>query len=60
MKKKLTIVIPAYNEAKYIPNLLKKITAVNLSRLNFSKEIILVDDGSTDETKRIVKKKQKN
>lgn len=59
MKKKLTIVIPAFNEAKYIPNLLKKITAVNLARLNFSKEIILVDDGSTDETKRIVKKNKR-
>ena len=59
MKKKLTIVIPAFNEAQYIPNLLKKISKVNLSRYDISKEIVLVDDGSTDNTKRIVKKFKK-
>ncbi len=59
MKKKLTIVIPAFNEAKYIPNLIKKISEVSLSRFDISKEIVLVDDGSTDNTKRIVKKFKK-
>ena len=56
MKKKLTIVIPAFNEAQYIPNLIKKISEVNLSKYNISKEVVLVDDGSTDGTKKIIKK----
>ena len=59
MKKTLTIVIPAFNEAQYIPNLVKKISGVDLSKYDISKEIVLVDDGSTDNTKRIVKKFKK-
>lgn len=59
MKKKLTIVIPAFNEAQYIPKLIKKIFKINLSRYDISKEIVLVDDGSTDNTKKIVKKFKK-
>ena len=56
MKKKITIVIPAFNEAKYLPDLIKRISEVNLSKYNMSKEIVLVDDGSTDGTKKIIKK----
>ena len=56
MKKKLSVVIPAFNEEKYIPNLIKKINAINLSTVNFSKEIIFVDDGSTDNTQEVIKK----
>ena len=47
---KLSIVIPAYNEERFIGALLEKIQAVDLSRLGITKEIIVVDDCSTDKT----------
>lgn len=49
---KVSIVIPCYNEAKTI---LQIITAVKQSPVN-NKEIILVDDCSTDGTREIVKR----
>ncbi len=47
---KLSIVIPAYNEERFIGALLEKIQAVDLSGLGITKEIIVVDDCSTDKT----------
>jgi len=46
--KKLSIVIPVYNEEKTVQQLLKKVIALNLAPIQ--KEIIIVDDGSTDST----------
>ena len=46
----LSIVIPAYNEEAFIGTLLEKITAVDLAPLGITKEIIVVDDCSTDRT----------
>lgn len=46
----LSIVIPAYNEERFIGTLLERIAAVDLSRFNLTKEIIVVDDGSRDRT----------
>ena len=54
---KLSIVIPAYNEKNTIVEILKKIEAVNLG--NMEKEIIIVDDGSTDGTREILKNLEK-
>lgn len=48
--KKLSIIVPAYNEAGTIVHVLQKIIAVNLNDA-LLKEIIVVDDGSTDGTK---------
>jgi dolichol-phosphate mannosyltransferase len=49
----LSIVIPAYNEERYIGQLLRKIVALDLSRYEITKEIIVVDDGSSDKTAQI-------
>lgn len=50
----LSIVIPAYNEERFIGTLLQQIKAVDLSRFALSKEIIVVDDCSKDRTAAIV------
>ncbi len=47
---KLSIVIPAFNEGKTIHLILDKIKAVQLLD-NIEKEIIIIDDGSSDNTR---------
>ena len=51
--KLLSIVIPAYNEERFIGALLEQIAAVDLSRFEIAKEIIVVDDCSRDRTAEI-------
>lgn len=53
--KKLSIVIPSYNEAKFIKELLNRIRKVDLSTLGVVKEIIVIDNGSTDNTYELLK-----
>lgn len=48
--KRLSIIIPAYNEEKTILELLTRVVAVSLIN-NLEKEIIVIDDGSTDGTR---------
>lgn len=48
---KLSIVIPVFNEEKTIEKVIKAVEAVNAG---LEKEIILVDDGSTDNSRRIL------
>ncbi len=45
---KLSIIIPVFNEEKTIGKIIKKVAAVEMK--NVSKEIIVVDDGSSDKT----------
>ena len=52
--KKISIVIPIFNEAENIPQLIEQIEAA-AKRHNFSYEIIAVDDGSTDQSGKILK-----
>lgn len=52
--KKLSIIIPAYNEARTIHLILDKVIAVELSH-NIQKEIILVNDFSSDDTESTIK-----
>ncbi len=49
---KLTIIIPVYNEERTIAEVLKKVTKVKLK--NITKEIIIVNDSSTDNTKTVI------
>ena len=51
---KLSIIVPVFNEEKTIAELLQKIVDVKLP-LGWQKEIIVVDDGSTDSSKSKVK-----
>lgn len=50
---KLSIIIPVFNEEKTIGKILKKVEVV---KLPLEKEIIVVDDGSTDSSKSEIKK----
>ncbi len=49
----LSIIIPAYNEARTIEELIRRVQAVDLGAMK--KEIIVVDDGSKDGTRNILK-----
>jgi glycosyltransferase involved in cell wall biosynthesis len=55
--KKVSIIIPVYNEENYIEKVIQSV--LKSKTLNFKKEIIVVDDGSTDKTSKILKKLQK-
>jgi glycosyltransferase involved in cell wall biosynthesis len=54
MNKKLSIIIPAYNEARTIEKIVSKVKAVNLG--DVEKEIVVVNNGSSDNTKEILAK----
>ncbi len=52
---KLSIIVPVYNEEKTIDELIRNIKNVKLP-VGITKEIIIVDDGSVDETLEILKR----
>lgn len=49
-----SIVVPAYNEEKYLPLCLQSLVSQNFPKTRY--EIIVVDNGSTDNTAKIAKK----
>jgi dolichyl-phosphate beta-glucosyltransferase len=51
---RLSVIIPAYNEALRLPETLDQAIAY-LKRLPFRSEVIIVNDGSTDETEVVVR-----
>lgn len=53
----LSIIIPAFNEEKTIGKVLERLLAVKFTGI--TKELVVVDDGSSDKTARIVKEKGK-
>lgn len=52
----LSIIVPVFNEEKSIGTLINKLLNLNFSSIGFEKEIIIVNDGSTDETSKILEK----
>lgn len=53
-KKTLSVIIPVYNEKDTVEEIISKVKSVNLE--NIEKEIIVIDDGSNDGTREIIKK----
>lgn len=50
----LSVVIPAYNEEKRLPPTLKEVVEY-LKKQDYSWEVVVVNDGSTDKTAKVVK-----
>jgi dolichol-phosphate mannosyltransferase len=55
---KLSIIIPVYNEEKTVLTAINKVLSVNLGKIK--KEIIVINDGSIDNTKRLLRKFKKD
>jgi glycosyltransferase involved in cell wall biosynthesis len=51
-RKTLSIIVPVYNEEKTVEQIIKKLISLRL--LNWEKEIIIVDDASSDDTNKIL------
>ncbi len=51
--KKISIIIPAFNEARNIPELLNRISNVSITN-KLDIEVVFVDDGSTDNTENVI------
>ena len=58
MKKKVSIIVPSYNEEESIPLFYKEIDKVS-KNLDVNFEFIFVNDGSKDKTLEVVKKLSK-
>ncbi len=55
---KLSIIIPVYNEEKTVSQIIQKVLAVKFPN-NIQKEIVIVDDGSSDKTPQILRQLHK-
>ena len=53
---KLSIVIPVYNEANTLEQIIKRVHSANV--LNLKKEIIAIDDGSNDDSYKVLERLQ--
>ncbi len=55
MKKKLSVIVPSYNEEKAIPYFYEEITKISKEMNYLDFEYIFVDDGSSDNTLSVIK-----
>ena len=55
MKKKLTVIVPCYNEELALPYFYNEINKVSKKLSKVILEVIFVDDGSTDKTLEVIK-----
>ena len=55
----LTLLVPCYNEELRIPETLEFLTKWKESNQNINTEIMIVNDGSTDQTEKIIKESPK-
>lgn len=58
--KVLSIIIPAFNEESTIEQVLNHIHEVDLTAMNIEKEVIIINDCSTDQTDRVISDYIKN
>ena len=56
---KISIVIPVYNELGALPRVLERVRAARLPA-GCSREIVVIDDGSTDGTSRLVDERMRD
>ncbi len=56
----LSILIPAYMEERTIAEVLERVLAVDSESLGFDKQVVVCDDGSTDQTAEIVREAAQN
>src|SRR3989338_10116339 len=53
-EKGISFVIPVYNEELNIPNVLKDLYAIINKRPDWNAEVIIIEDGSTDNTYQMI------
>ncbi|HWA51822.1 MAG TPA: glycosyltransferase family 2 protein [Patescibacteria group bacterium] len=54
--KKITVLIPCYNEEKGVQKVIRGIPVEKLRRLGFKTEVVVIDNNSTDKTSSVAKK----
>lgn len=55
-KEKISIVVPCYNEEEAIPYFYKELTNVFGKMKSYDYELVMIDDGSNDETLNVIRK----
>ena len=56
IKKNISIIIPCFNEAEVISETIKRLQNVTHRLMDYKFELLLIDDGSKDNTKTVIKK----
>lgn len=57
--KKISIIVPAYNEEESLPMLFERVTALIDSIPDYEFEVLFVDDGSKDKTLELIKEQRR-